>query len=180
MKYRKAKYDDIKYIAYLVTELLGSCNIESEKSILESNIEEISENFNNYFVCTIDDKIIGACGISAILEQDKYNLNLKNVKEILYFVVDKNYQRRGIGTTLLKLCSDNNKCNIIYEAWGDNGKFANSKFILEKCGYKMIKDLGNDYYKKNNYCYKCVNRHKNCHECIAQIWLKPSMTKNIV
>ena len=45
MKYRKAKYDDIKYIAYLVTELLGSCNIESEKSILESNIEEISKKF---------------------------------------------------------------------------------------------------------------------------------------
>lgn len=175
MKFRKAIINDVNYIARLVTDLLGTCNIKNEKSILESNIEEISKDINNYYVCIIDDKIIGACGISDILESDKYNLNLKNVKEILYLVVSKEYQGKGIGTTLLKLCSDNNKNDIIYEAWGDNGRFVNSKFILERCGYKMIKNLGNDYYKKNNYCYKCVNRYKNCNECIAQIWVKPKI-----
>lgn len=41
MKYRKAISNDINYIAQLVTDLLGTCNIESKKSILESNIEEI-------------------------------------------------------------------------------------------------------------------------------------------
>lgn len=175
MKFRKAIINDVNYIARLVTDLLGTCNIKNEKSILESNIEEISKDINNYYVCIIDDKIVGACGISDILESDKYNLNLKNVKEILYLVVSKEYQGKGIGTTLLKLCSDNNKYDIIYEAWGDNGRFVNSKFILERCGYKMIKNLGNDYYKKNNYCYKCVSRYKNCNECIAQIWVKPKI-----
>lgn len=175
MKFRKAIINDVNYIARLVTDLLGTCNIKNEKSILESNIEEISKDINNYYVCIIDDKIVGACGISDILESDKYNLNLKNVKEILYLVVSKEYQGKGIGTTLLKLCSDNNKYDIIYEAWGDNGRFVNSKFILERCGYKMINNLGNDYYKKNNYCYKCVNRYKNCNECIAQIWVKPKI-----
>ena len=48
----------------------------------------------------------------------------------------------------------------------------NSKFILEKCGYKMIKDLGKDYYRKQNYCDKCVNKEKECYECMAQIWVK--------
>ena len=43
MKYRKAISNDINYIAQLVTDLLGTCNIESEKPILESNIEEISK-----------------------------------------------------------------------------------------------------------------------------------------
>ncbi len=173
MKYRKAISDDIHYIAQLVTDLLGTCNIESEKPILESNIEEISKDINHYYVCISDDKIVGACGVSDVLTSDKYNLNLANVKEILYLVVDKEYQGRGIGTNLLKLCSDYNEYDLIYEAWGDNGRFANSKFILEKCGYEMIKDLGNDYYSKNNYCYKCVNRCKDCNECIAQIWVKP-------
>ena len=172
MKYRKATYGDIIHIAYLVTELLGTCNIESKKSILESNIEEISKDINNYIVCTIDNKIVGACGISDVLKQDKFNLGLQNIKEILYLVVDKNYQNMGIGTNLLKLCSRSDEYNIIYEAWGDNGKFVNSKFILEKCGYKMFKNLGKDYYRKNNYCSKCVNRNKNCNECIAQIWIK--------
>ena len=176
MKYRKAISNDINYIAQLVTDLLGTCNIESKKPILESNIEEISKDINNYYVCIIDDKIVGACGISDVLEHDKYNLNLKNVKEILYLVVNKEYQGRGIGTNLLKLCSDDNENDIIYEAWGDNGRYVNSKFILEKYGYKIIKDLGNDYYKKNNYCYKCVNRCKDCDECIAQIWIKQKYT----
>ena len=81
-----------------------------------------------------------------------------------------------LGTNLLKLCSDNNEYDIIYEAWGDNGRYVNSRFILEKCGYEIIKDLGNDYYKKNNYCYKCINRDNNCNECIAQIWIKQKYT----
>ena len=51
MKYRKAISNDINYIAQLVTDLLGTCNIESEKPILESNIEEISKDINNYYVC---------------------------------------------------------------------------------------------------------------------------------
>ena len=172
MKYRKAVSDDVYEIAKLVTDLLGSCNIESEKAILESNVEEITKDINHYFVCTINDQIIGACGISDILKQDTYHLNLKNVKEILYLVVHKKYQGRGIGTTLLKLCSKNNECDILYEAWGDNKDHVNSKFILERCGYHMLKDLGRDYYQKNNYCYKCVNRYKNCNECVAQIWIK--------
>ena len=177
MEYRKATCDDINHIAHLVTELLGTCDIQSEKTILESNIEDISNDINNYFVCTIDGKIIGACGISDILEHDKFNLGFKNVREILYLVVDKKYQGKGIGTELLKLCSDNNECSIVYEAWGDNGKYANSKFVLIKCGYEMIKNLGNDYYRKNNYCHKCVNRNKKCEECIAEIWVKSKTTK---
>lgn len=172
MDYRKATSCDINSIAYLISGLLGTCNIKSKKTILNSNIEEISKDINNYYVCTINNKIIGACGISNILEKDNFNLGLKNVREILYLVVDKKYQGIGIETKLLKLCSDDNKHNILYEAWGDNGRYVNSKFILEKCGYKMVKNLGNDYYRKNNYCHKCVNRNKNCKECIAEIWVK--------
>ena len=43
MNYRKATYKDINSISSLVTNLLGTCNLESDKSILESNIEEISK-----------------------------------------------------------------------------------------------------------------------------------------
>lgn len=172
MNYRKAIYKDIKHISKLVTDLLGTCNIGSGKSILESNMEEISKTIDNYYVCVDNNKVVGACGISDVQKKDNYNLNLENIKEILYLVVDKEYQRRGIGTTLLNLCSNGNQNNIIYEAWGDNGKYANSKFILERCGYVILKDLGKDHYKKHHYCSMCVNRDKGCNECIAQIWIK--------
>lgn len=111
MNYRKATFKDINSIASLVTNLLGTCNLESNKTILESNIEDVSKSINNYYVCTVNSKVVGACGISNIQKQDTYNLKLKNVKEILYLVVDKKYQGNGIGTRLLNLCSHN--CKMI-------------------------------------------------------------------
>lgn len=175
MNYRKATIKDIKHIAKLVTDLLGTCNLETnELTIFQNNVEEISKTIDNYYVCVENDRIIGACGISDIQKQDGYNLNKKNIREILYLVVDGKYQRKGIGTRLLKLCSSNNQNDIIYEAWGDNGKYPNSKIILERCGYILLKDLGKYYYKEHNYCSKCVNRNKECKECIAQLWIKYS------
>ena len=109
MNYRKATFKDISSISSLITNLLGTCNLESNKTILESNIEEVSKSINNYYVCTVNSKVVGACGISNTQKQDTYNLKLKNVKEILYLAVDKKYQGNGNGTKLLKLCSYNNK-----------------------------------------------------------------------
>ncbi len=170
--YRKAKNDDIIDIAKLVTDLLGTCNLNLNKSILENNVDSITKDINNYYVCLYNNKIIGACGLSDIMGKDRYNFKLENIREILYLVVNKKYQRLGIGTKLLDICSNGVSEKIIYEAWGDNGKYVNSKFILEKCGYKLYKDLGNDYYKKHNYCKECVNRDKECNECLAEIWIK--------
>lgn len=175
--YRKAEYYDIIDIAKLVTDLLGTCNLNLNKSILENNIDSISKDINNYYVCLYNNKVIGACGLSDVIKKDRYNLKLENIREILYFVVNKKYQGLGIGTKLLNMCSNESKENIIYEAWGDNGKYVNSKFILERCGYKLYKDLGKKYYKSHNYCNECVNRYKGCDECLAQIWIKQNNYK---
>lgn len=72
----------------------------------------------------------------------------------------------------MNLCVDNQENDILYEAWGDNGEYVNSKYILEKCGFKLYKDLGKDYYKNHGYCSLCVNNDKECKSCLAQIWLK--------
>lgn len=170
--YRKANKNDINAIANLVTNLIGTCNLNNKKSIGENNIEEISDTIDKYYVCEINNTVIGACGLSDVKSNDEYNLNLKNIREMLYVVVDKNYQRNGIGTTLLNKMCKNIKETIIYEAWGDNGKYVNSKYVLERCGFKLIKDLGSNYYKQHNYCPFCVNKDKKCDSCLAQIWIK--------
>ena len=46
LTYRKAKHDDIIPIAKLVTNLLGTCNLNLNKSILENNIASISKDIN--------------------------------------------------------------------------------------------------------------------------------------
>lgn len=170
--YRKAKEEDIIYIANLVTDLLGTCNLDLNKSIINNNIDEISATINNYYVCEIDGKVVGACGLSDVMEKDNYNLGIINSREILYLVVHQDYQRQGIGRTLLNKCVENTNEIILYEAWGDNGHYVNSKYLLEKCGFKFYKSLGNDYYKNHNYCVLCVNRNKNCTSCLAELYVK--------
>ena len=176
--YRKATTEDIDEIAMLVTNLLGTCNIKNnsrssvcEEDILSDNKEEISKDINNYYVCVHDEKIVGACGISDIKYSNDYGIDIGKYREILYLVVDNEYQRKGIGTKLLKLCCENVEDIIIYEAWGDKEQ-VNSKFLLEKCGFRLLKDLGDTYYKDNNYCIYCVNRNRLCNTCKAQVWIK--------
>lgn len=161
----------------LVTELLGTCNIESKPrkfvdyiEIINANRDEIKESINNYYVCESNDRVIGACGISDIKTESEYDIDLQSYREILYLVVDKEYQRNGVGTRLMKLCCMGVEEDIIYEAWGDK-ETVNSKHLLEKLNFKLLKDLGDTYYKDNNYCSYCVNRDGDCNSCKAEIWI---------
>lgn len=177
MNYRKANINDLKSISILVTDLLGTCNIKygsieiNRDDIVKDNEEEIIKDINNYYVCEINNHIIGACGISDIKNKNKYNLDINKYREILYLVVAKDYQGKGIGTKLLQLCCNEIKDKIIYEAWGDKEE-VNSKYLLEKCGFKILKDLGDTYYKDNGYCKFCVNRDKKCTSCKAELWIR--------
>ena len=177
INYRKATIADLNDISRLVTELLGTCNINkdytkvSKEDIFNDNKEEINKDISNYYVCETDNCIVGACGISNIKHNNNYNIDLKEYREILYLVVDSNYQRRGIGTKLLQLCCNDIIDIILYEAWGDKEE-VNSKCLLEKCGFELLKDLGDTYYKDNGYCLYCVNRNKECNNCKAQLWIK--------
>jgi N-acetylglutamate synthase-like GNAT family acetyltransferase len=82
MLYRKANIDDLDSIVNLVTNLLGTCNIDDNKStkdksdIINKNRNEIKKDIDKYYVCEIDKKIIGACGISDIKNKNKYDLDL--------------------------------------------------------------------------------------------------------
>ncbi|MGM9850157.1 MAG: GNAT family N-acetyltransferase [Bacilli bacterium] len=178
MKYRKAEINDLNSIANLVTDLLGTCSIDNDSNlqvnrddIFSYNVEEISKNINNYYICEIDKRIVGACGISDIKYDNIYNLDLNEYREILYLVVDNNYQRKGIGTELLKLCCEGINDVILYEAWGDKEE-VNSKYILERCAFELFKNLGDTYYKINGYCEYCLNRNKDCNSCKAELWIK--------
>lgn len=175
--YRKACTDDLEAVADLVTNLLGTCNIWKDKNmkdeyeIINANKKEIEKDITKYYVCEIENKIIGACWISDIKNENNYGLDLWKYREILYLVVDNKYQKMGIWTELLKKCIENINEKIIYEARWDKDE-VNSKALLEKLDFKLLKDLGDTYYKDHNYCAYCVNRDKNCNKCKAELWIK--------
>ena len=178
IRYRKANIVDLNEIANLVTDLLGTCNIDrndkelkTKQEIIIENIKEIKRDICNYYVCETDNKVIGACGISNIKTKNNYGIDLGKYREILYLAIKNEYQRKGIGTELMHLCCDNVKDKIIYEAWGDK-EYVNSKFLLEKLDFKLLKDLGDYYYRDNGYCSYCINRNNNCISCKAQIWIR--------
>lgn len=176
--YRKANLTDVSSIALLVTNLLGTCNIDKNNRKIKSfdeinneNKKEIEKDINNYYVCEINNNVIAAVGISDIREDNIYNINIKKYREILYLVVDNNYQKKGIGTQLLKQCIENINDIILYEAWGEKEN-VNSKYLLENLKFKKLIDLGDTYYKENGYCSYCINRDKNCNSCKAELWIK--------
>ena len=158
---------------------MGTCDVKDNHNkncdkeiIIAKNLKHVKKEIDNYYVCSHNDKIIGACGLSNVKTTNEYGVNdLPKNKEILYLVVDEHYQKKGIGTNLLKLCVKENDYPIIYEAWGDKD-IVNSKYLLEKCGFRFLKDLGNQYYKDNGYCPLCVNRDKNCNSCLAELYIK--------
>lgn len=178
LEYRKAKQSDCIMIASLITDLLGTCDVNDDGAI-NNNVEEIRNKnllhtqkyYKNYYVCTNDGKIVGACGLSDKKTKNEYDIDLPQYCEILYLIVDKEYQKQGIGTKLLSLCIKNTNLPILYEAWGD-GRYVNSKYLLERCGFVLLKDLGNQYYKNNGYCPLCVNRNKSCNSCLAELYIK--------
>jgi len=175
--FRKSKNTDVKNMAELITNLLGTCdldeqNFSSKEEILQRNILHVEKYIDNYFVCVHKNMIIGLCGISEFKHDNIYDIkNLSVFREILYLVVDKNFQKKGIGSKLLSMCCKNIQEPILYEAWGD-GEYVNLKFLLKKSNLKLLKDLGSTYYKNHGYCNSCVNRNKNCESCHAEIWIK--------
>lgn len=178
INYRKAEKNDIFSITKLVSDLLGTSyydntrkDIATYEEIFENNKKVIEEQINNFYVAYTNNKIIGTCGYSDNIKSLPYNIDIKKpYRRLTYIAVHPQYQNQGIGYNLTKLCC-NTPYPILCEAWGDNGKYVNTKFILEKLGFIMVKDLQN-YYKQNNNCPFCVNRNKNCTSCMCQIWIK--------
>lgn len=166
-KYRRAKNKDLKSIAWLVTCNIGTCDLKPEidvhvndEAIFQRNLNTI--DVSKYYVCEKNCEIIGLCGIDKSSRED--------CDEILYLVVASSYRKLGIGTKLLELCCNSTDKDVLYEAWGD-GSEVNSKHILEKLGFKLIENKGDEFYKDNGYCNLCVNRNKtNCNSCKCEIW----------
>ncbi|MBO4644028.1 MAG: GNAT family N-acetyltransferase [Alphaproteobacteria bacterium] len=171
----KAEKKHVRQMAGLVSENLGTCNLVSgQEDILTRNISELTEALDCYQVAVDEnDRVIGLCGIGNPKIGKDYGLDIGMHRDVLYVVIDKAYQKKGIGTALLQSCLKNSKdYPVLYEAWGEikNGD-VNSYKMLAKCSFKMLKDLGTSFYKDHGYCAYCVDKDKNCRACFCKIYI---------
>lgn len=79
----------------------------SEKE--EESIEKCKNKINEYIVCKINDQVVGFLRFG----KNKKGYN-DNYAEIYALYIDKDYQRKGIGTALINFAFENLKPNYKY------------------------------------------------------------------
>ena len=171
----KAEKRHIGQMAELVGKYLGTCNIGGGcENILVRNISQLTKSLVCYQVAVDEnDRVIGLCGIGNLKSDNNYGLDIGMHRDVLYVVIDKIYQKKGLGTALLQRCLKNiDESPVLYEAWGEikNGD-VNSYKMLAKCSFKLLKDLGTSFYRDHGYCAYCVNKDKNCRACYCKIYV---------
>ncbi|MDP3948244.1 MAG: GNAT family N-acetyltransferase [bacterium] len=86
---RKAKKSDLEKILKLI-----SYGVKSGK-VLTRPRSDILQNIGNFFVCIENNEVIGCVSL------DIYSPKLAEIRSL---VVDSKYQRKGIGSLLVKVC----------------------------------------------------------------------------
>lgn len=88
-KIRKAKISDIKQIQSLVN------SYARQGLMIARSLNELYENIRDFWVCETRSKVIGCAAV---------HISWENLVEIKSVAVDKDFQRHGIGTQLVKAC----------------------------------------------------------------------------
>ncbi|RKX59196.1 MAG: N-acetyltransferase [Thermodesulfobacteriota bacterium] len=91
---RKARLSDVKYIYKLILHFSKS------GAVLPRPLVELYEEVRDFFVYEEKDLIVAACALHIYWE---------DLAEIRSLVVSEEYQRRGIGTQLVKKCLEEAK-----------------------------------------------------------------------
>lgn len=140
MKIRKATKKDFKEIFKLMQkEYLKHYKEKwSEKNALKT-ISYYSK-IGKIFVAEIDKKVVGFI----IIREEYYNEGKRMMVE--EFVVNGNYQGKGIGKQLMTFVEDYCKKNKIISIWLITNKKAAAFQFYKKIGYKLLDDTA--YFEK--------------------------------
>ena len=89
MRIRKAKISDLKQVHKLIN------NFARREQMIPRSLNEIYETLRDFVVCEDYGNICGVCALHIMWE---------DLAEIRSLAVDKKYQKKGIGKTLVKQC----------------------------------------------------------------------------
>jgi amino-acid N-acetyltransferase len=89
LKIRKAKISDLKHVQKLINDFA------KREQMIPRSLNELYETMRDFVIYESNGKICGVCALHIMWE---------DLAEIRSLAVDKNYQKMGIGITLVKHC----------------------------------------------------------------------------
>ena len=149
---RKARIDDVPHIQQLVN------SFADEGQMLHRPLSEIYENLRDYFVATCDGKLVGCCAL---------HINWEDLVEIKALAVSKDWQRKGVGTKLVRECmreAESLGLPTIFALTLKPEFFARLGFIQEDIAKLPRKVWGE--------CYRCI-KFPNCDEVAVIHYFRP-------
>jgi amino-acid N-acetyltransferase len=140
---RKATVNDIPGIKSIID------HYAKQEKMLPRSLSELYEFTRSFYVCEIDNEIIGCCALQVSWE---------DMAEVLSFAVKPEYREQGIGTELIKACLKEAKDFAI------NNVFTLTYAVpfFEKQGFEII-DKQQLPHKVWSGCIKCP-KFPNCDE----------------
>lgn len=135
---RKAKISDAKKIQALIH--LGA----KQGKVLERSLNYIYENIRDFWVWTVNGRIIGCCGLNIV--------GWQGLGEIKSLIVARNFQKKGIGRQLVRKCIEEADSLGIKEIFALTfvpkffQKIGFKRISMKKLPHKIWKDCMNCIY----------------------------------
>ncbi len=114
------------------------------------SIKKCQNKINEYLVCKINDKVVGFLRFG----QNKKGYN-ENYAEIYALYVDKDYQKRGIGTSLI---------NFAFKELKHNYKYVLISTLIQNDANIFYKNIGGKLIDKVNFSLENNEYEENLYE----------------
>lgn len=86
---RKARVSDVVVMKQIIS------SYSKDELMLARSLSEMYENIRDYYVCEINEKVVGCCALHVVWE---------DLAEILALAVKSECSRKGMGTKLVSAC----------------------------------------------------------------------------
>jgi len=159
MKIRRLQEDDLPNIAGLVYRIMGTKDAKRAVVDIKETLSEKEESpfkFEDLFVVEIGGSIVAAGGVWA-LKHDP------DVARLDWFMVDKQHQRKGLGTMLLKKIEEflgKKGVRLIMAETSSRSTYRAAVNFWEKNGFREMAKIPN-YWEDGSACLYFIKRLKH-------------------
>lgn len=156
MRIRKIREGDVGDILKIVHNIMGPGDAKVALSDLKETLKKKKDSpfrFEDFYVMEVNGKIAGAGGVWA-LKHDPF------VARLDWFMIDPGYQRKGIGTMLIRHIESTlrkNKVKIIMAETSSGSAYKTAVRFWEKNGFAEVAKIPS-YWEDGSACLYFLKR----------------------